>query len=140
MSKPDDVAEFDSLIAEIMSGGPAVTTAEPEVDFEAMRGGVVEALIEAPIPTQAVAATETSKAYRVDAGKVEIEGAPFETTVYSLGYVKFKWPNFRFANQCSLYLEELEAAEAFFTSPEYQTWKQAALTAGLRKRGTKREG
>lgn len=145
MPDPNDVAEFDSLIAEIMSGGD---TAVKEVSTEPTvcetpaqaREVVVEALIETPIPSQPVAATETPKGYRVDSDKVSVDGAPFQSTVYSLGYVKAKWPNFRFDNKAAWYLEELEALEAFMASPDYQTWKSACLAAGLRKRGSKREG
>lgn len=142
MPKPEDLAEFDDLIAEIMSGGDTAVkevSDTPEV-CETPREAVIEALVEAPIPSQPVAATETPKGYRVDADKVSVDGAPFQTTVYSLGYVKAKWPNFRFDNKAAWYLEEVEALEAFMASAEYQVWKAACLAAGLRKRGTKREG
>jgi hypothetical protein len=145
MPKPEDVAEFDSLIAEILAEGDAVVTEEvpssPAVveSLEQSRELIVQNLIEAPIPVQPVKAVEQPK-YRTIEDKVDIEGAPFQSVVYPLGYVRARWPNFRFDNKAAWYLEEVEALEGFFASPDYQAWKSAAMAAGLRKRGTKKEG
>lgn len=146
MPKPEDVAEFDSLIAEILAGGDSVVTEEvPEAPtvvkpLDESREMIVQNLIEAPIPVQPVKAVEQPKQYRTIEDKTDIEGAPFQSVVYPLGYVRARWPNFRFDNKAAWYLEEVEAMEAFFASAEYQAWKAAAVAAGLRKRGTKKEG
>ena len=141
MPKPEDVAEFDSLIAEILAEGDTVVTEEvpPSPAVVESRELIVQNLIEAPIPVQPVKAVEQPK-YRTIEDKVDIDGAPFQSVVYPLGYVRARWPNFRFDNKAAWYLEEVEALEGFFASPDYQAWKAAALAAGLRKRGTKKEG
>jgi len=142
MPKPEDVAEFDTLIAEILAEGDAVVTKEvpPSPAVVESRELIVQNLIEAPIPVQPVKAVEQPKKYRTIEDKTEIDGAPFQSVVYPLGYVRARWPNFRFDNKAAWYLEEVEAMEAFFASAEYQAWKAAAMAAGLRKRGTKKEG
>jgi hypothetical protein len=38
-----------------------------------------------------------------------------------------------------LYRDQLEEMEQFFQSEGYKTWKEAAINAGLRKRGEARK-
>lgn len=64
--------------------------------------------------------------------KTVVEGSPMTSTVYPKGYVQFKWPASRFPNQCTLYLDQLDALEAFMQGPDYAAYKAQLVAAGLR--------
>ncbi len=140
-----DNENFDELFAEIMGGdAPAKTAvieaiAENAVKFVAAPAAqvlpeVIKAVVDSPVPVEV-----PKQKYQADAGKVLVEGAPCETMIYSAGYCRLKWPNPRFANQAVLYRDQLEEMEQFFQSEGYKTWKEAAINAGLRKRGEARK-
>jgi hypothetical protein len=88
------------------------------------------------VPAQQVAAVEAAKPqYKQDEGKQAVDGAPFESTIYSRGYLSAKWSEgWRFANKACLYLNELEALENWFGTPGYKEWKAKAIAAGLKRR------
>jgi hypothetical protein len=132
----DDNDNFDELFAEIMGDHTAPSAAAVEAAAEAVTDAVVEQVIAAPIPSEPAKAKY--KSIPADE-KVVLEGAPCDTTVYPLGYVKLHWRNPKFQNACSLYEDQIDELAAFFQSPEYATWRAAAKAAGLRKRGVKRE-
>lgn len=143
MPNEKTVSEFDALFAEILADAPDLavqTVADP---------GDEPSVVEPPVlkmetigdtvkhvPAQQVAATETPKPeYKRDEGKQSVDGAPFQSTVYTRGYIKVQWTEgWRFENKCCLYLEELEGLEQFMASPAYQEWKSAAISKGLRRR------
>lgn len=136
-------SEFDRLLSDLLADAPNVAVKEladpgdlpsvvapPLLKMETIGDTVKH------VPSQQVDAVEAAKPqYKQDEGKKPVEGAPFEATVYSRGYLSAKWnEGWRFANKACLYLNELEALEAFFCSPEYQTWKAKAIAAGLKRR------
>lgn len=143
MPNENSVSEFDAMFNEILAGCPdlVVQTVEdpgeepkpvppPVLKMETI-GDTVKY-----VPAQQVAATETPKPeYKRDEGKQSVDGAPFETTVYTRGYVKCQWvEGWRFENKACFYLEDLEALEQFMASPAYQGWKADAVAKGLRRR------
>jgi hypothetical protein len=138
MSNDND--NFDELFAEIMGDHTAPSAAAVEAAVEAAAEAVtvtaVEQVIAAPIPAEPAKAKY--QAIPADE-KTVLDGAPCDTTVYPLGYVKLHWRNPKFQNACSLYEDQIDELAAFFQSPEYATWRAAAKAAGLRKRGVKRE-
>lgn len=134
--------EFDKLLADLLENTPDVAVSdigdvgdEPEVvSPPVLRMETIGDTV-TYVPSQPVQVQQAEKpTYRTDPGKKPVDGAPFESTVYSRGYVSAKWPGGRFANKCAWYLEELEALESWFGTPQYQTWKSAAIEAGLKHR------
>lgn len=143
MANENIKSEFDNLLAELLADAPdtAVTVVEdvsdeptvvatPILKMETI-GDTVKY-----VPAQKVEAAPAEKPqYKQDEGKKPVAGAPFESTVYTRGYLQAKWNDgWRFANKCCWYLEDLEALENFFASPGYATWKEACVAAGLKSR------
>jgi hypothetical protein len=145
MPNENAVNEFDAFLADVLKDTPDVAVKEFEDP------GDEPTVVSTPIlkmetigdqvkyvPAQAVEAAPAEKpqvTYKTDEGKQEISGAPCQTTVYSKGYVQFKFNDgWRFANKVCLYTEELESMEQFFASEGYKTWKAAAVAAGLKFR------
>jgi hypothetical protein len=139
----ENTSEFDRLLADLLTGAPNVAVSEitdpgdepsvvppPMLKMETI-GDTVKF-----VPSQQVEAVEAAKPqYKQDEGKKPVSGAPFESTVYSRGYLQAKWnEGWRFANKCCLYLNELEALKAFFASPEYEPWLAKCVASGLKKR------
>ena len=143
MANEQVTSEFDKLLADLLENTPETAVVETE------EVGEEPTVVATPIlkmetvgdtvkyvPAQKVEATPAEKPqYKQDEGKKAVAGAPFESTVYTRGYVSAKWnEGWRFANKCCWYLEELEALEQFFASPDYQNWKGNCIAAGLKSR------
>jgi hypothetical protein len=139
----ENTSEFDRLLADLLTGAPNVAVSEvtdpgdepsvvppPMLKMETIGDTVKHA------PAQQVAAVEAAKPqYKQDEGKQAVDGAPFESTIYSRGYLSAKWSEgWRFANKACLYLNELEALENWFGTPGYKEWKAKAIAAGLKRR------
>lgn len=148
MANENVTSEFDKLLSDLLGGVPETVVCDVE-DV-----GDEPAIVSAPVikmetigdtvkfvPSQPVEVKPAEKpVYKQDEGKQSVAGAPFDSTVYSRGYVSAKWNDgWRFANKAAWYLEELEALEKFFGSPEYFMWKGNCINAGLRHR-RKQEG
>jgi hypothetical protein len=140
MTMKNDIDQFDEYFAELM----ADHTPKAAV-VEALAEGLVEfattpeVVVAEDIPAVPEAAKETEKArakYQAIPAdqKTVVDGAPCITTVYPAGYVQLLWPNSKFRNACSLYLDQVEGLEKFFQSEAYKAWKAASVAAGLRTR------
>ena len=133
----NDQKNFDELFAELISD----RTPKPEAAAEALVAFAatpdIEAVEDIPAVPEAPKAVEKARAkYEAIPAdqKTVVDGAPCITTVYPAGYAQFLWPNSKFRNACSLYLDQVEGLEKFFQSEEYKVWKAAAVAAGLRTR------
>jgi len=133
----DDNSQFDEFFSEIMADhtprSEAVACVETPIQFiPDQNEAAVEELVASPPKTvekpkgkyQAIPADQ----------KTVIDGSPCVSTVYPAGYVQLLWPNARFRNACSLYLDQVEALEKFFQGPGYAEWKAKAVAAGLKTR------
>ena len=145
MPNEKTVSEFDELFAEILASPEIAVTevtdpgeepsvvATPMLKMETIGDTVKH------VPAQKVEAKPAEKPeYKRDEGKKAVDGAPFETTVYTRGYVKCQWTDgWRFENKACLYLEDLEAVEQWMASLGYQGWKEKAIANGLKYRKPK---
>ena len=139
----NDIDQFDEYFAELMGDHTPKPVAElvPEAAAEALVAFATtpEVVVAEDIPAVPEAAKETEKArakYQAIPAdqKTVVDGAPCITTVYPAGYVQKLWPNSKFRNACSLYLDQIEAEEKWYQSEAYKVWKAAAIAAGLRTR------
>jgi len=139
----NDIDQFDEYFAELMADHTPKAVAElvPEAAAEALVAFATtpEVVVAEDIPAVPEAAKETEKArakYQAIPAdqKTVVDGAPCITTVYPSGYVQLLWPNSKFRNACSLYLDQVEGLEKFFQSEAYKAWKAASVAAGLRTR------
>lgn len=145
MPNEKTVSEFDELFAEILAtpevavtevadpGDEPSVVAPPILKMETVGDTVKH------VPAQKVEAKPADKPeYKRDEGKQVVDGAPFDTTVYTRGYVKCQFvEGWRFENKFCAYLEDLEMLEQFISSLGYQEWKEKAIAAGLRYRKPK---
>jgi hypothetical protein len=133
----NDQENFDELFAELMGDHTpkpeAVACVEEPIQFvpSEITPEAVTGVPEAPKPVEKARAKY--EAIPADQ-KTVVDGAPCITTVYPAGYAQFLWPNSKFRNACSLYLDQVEGLEKFFQSEAYKSWKAAAVAAGLRTR------
>jgi hypothetical protein len=132
-----DIDQFDELFAEMMADHtpkPEAVAVLPEVVEIHPLAIAVEELVGLPeAPKEVEKARAKYQAIPADQ-KTVVDGAPCITTVYPSGYVQLLWPNSKFRNACSLYLDQVEGLEKFFQSEAYKAWKAAAVAAGLRTR------
>ena len=133
----DDNDVFNEYFAELMGDH----TPKPEAAAEALVAfaSTPDIVTVEELPAVPEAAKEVEKArakYQAIPAdqKTVVDGAPCITTVYPSGYVQLLWPNSKFRNACSLYLDQVEGLEKFFQSEAYKSWKAAAIAAGLRTR------
>lgn len=124
-----DDKQFDEFFSEIM----ADHTPKPEVLVCHAEGVSDEAVDSLPEVKPAEKAKAKYQAIPADQ-KTVIDGSPCVATVYPAGYIQLLWPNTKFRNACSLYLDQVEGLEKFFQSEAYKVWKAAAVAAGLRTR------
>lgn len=141
MANDEIVNEFDKLFSEIIATTPEVAVADVDDPGEEPTSVAPPVLrMETVMPVQQVTAAPTAKPdkYREVEGKVHLEGAPCDTTVYPKGYVQFKWA--QTWNKCALYQEQILELKEFFCDEErFNDWMASAQAAGLKGRGT-REG
>lgn len=133
----DDNDVFNEYFAELMADHTPKPEPVAELLVEFANSPEVVAVAEVPAVPEAPKASEKAKArYQAIPAdqKTVIDGAPCITTVYPSGYVQMLWPNAKFRNACSLYLDQIEAQEKWYQSEAYKTWKAAAVAAGLRTR------
>jgi hypothetical protein len=139
MTMKDDINQFDEYFAELM--GDHTPKALPEAAAEALVAFAstpdIVTVEELPAVPEAAKPAEKARAkYQAIPAdqKTVVDGAPCITTVYPSGYVQLLWPNSKFRNACSLYLDQVEGLEKFFQSEAYKSWKAASVAAGLRTR------
>lgn len=136
----NDIDQFDEYFAELMADHT------PKVAYEVLPEAAAadllafattpDIVVAEDIPEAAKPAEKARAKYQVIPAdqKTVVDGAPCITTVYPSGYVQLLWPNSKFRNACSLYLDQVEGLEKFFQSEAYKTWKAASVAAGLRTR------
>lgn len=135
------VSEFDKLFAEIVNSTPEVAVAEitdPGDEPTVVTPPVLK--MEAVLPVQQVTVAPATKPdrYQEVEGKVQVSGAPCDTTVYPKGYVQFKFG--QTWNKCALYEEQiLELQEFMSDEARFNKWLEDARAAGLKSR-TPKEG
>lgn len=141
MANAEVVSEFDKLFAEIVNSTPEVAVAEitdPGDEPTVVTPPVLK--MEAVIPVQQVTVAPAPKPdrYKEVEGKVQVDGAPCDTTVYPKGYCQFKFG--QTWNKCALYEEQiLELKEFMSDEARFNDWLQDARAAGLKSR-TPKEG
>jgi hypothetical protein len=141
MANAEVVSEFDKLFAEIILNTPETAVAEitdPGDEPSAVTPPVLK--MEAVLPVQQVEVTPAAKPdrYKEVEGKVQVDGAPCDTTVYPKGYCQFKFG--QTWNKCALYEEQILELKEFFSDEErFSEWIESARAAGLKSR-TPKEG
>ena len=132
-----DDKQFDEFFSEIMADHtpkPEAVACVPEVINFTPAEMVPEELVGLPELTKAPEKAKAKYQAIPADQKTVIDGSPCVATVYPAGYIQLLWPNTKFRNACSLYLDQVEGLEKFFQSEAYKVWKAAAVAAGLRTR------
>jgi hypothetical protein len=142
MSQEDD--QFDALFASIMAEPdqkPVDVAEEPAVvaTVEDSREALIQTLVSQPVVETAKPDQKARVEYKT-VEKVEVEGSPFPSKVYPLGYVTLASSGWRFQNKLCLYREEFRQFVDFIRdSAKSDPWLAALDAAGFRNRGEARK-
>jgi hypothetical protein len=131
----NDIDQFDEYFAELMADHTPKAEVCVEEPIQFVPSPITPEEVTG-VPEAAKPAEKARAKYQAIPAdqKTVVDGAPCITTVYPAGYVQKLWPNSKFRNACSLYLDQIEAEEKWYQSEAYKVWKAAAIAAGLRTR------